>query len=604
MKHGQAENNKTGPAKTGLNNGNLDKSGPVTSGANKPGANSTEASSAKPRKDKIRIQVNGAVGGAQSLTLPAGTTPLEIIGRLKPQTAPPIIAARFNNKILELKSPLKNDGTLLFVTLDSSDGMSVYRRSLTFILIRASREVFANPELYVRHSLSEGYYCEIDLGRTFELEDLHKLEKRMRQIVEADEPFTRQELTVQEALDVFEKDGQMDKVGVLKYRTEPTVNVYKLGPFTDYFYGCLAPSTGYIKMFELRYYPPGFILQFPLQQDPSHVPVFKEQKKVAEVFREYVKWGQILGVANVGDVDEIVQHGEASETVRIAEALHEKKIAQLADLILSKLTRPRLVLVSGPSGSGKTTFSKRLAIQMRVNGLRNVILSLDNYFLDRDETPKDETGEYDFEAPEAIDIELLNSQLLDLFAGKEVSIPRFNFRNGKRSGHRKLRLEPGEILILEGIHALNPILTPSIPSIMKFKIYVSALSQLNIDHHNRVPTTDTRKLRRIVRDHLFRGYGAIGTLSRWQSVSRGEDLYIFPYQEEADAMFNSSLVYELCVLKGYAEKLLAEITDQVPEYAEARRLLRFLSYFLAIRAEEVPRNSILREFIGGSYFKY
>jgi uridine kinase len=273
-------------------------------------------------------------------------------------------------------------------------------------------------------------------------------------------------------------------------------------------------------------------------------------------------------------------------------------------MIASQLTTPRLVLISGPSGSGKTTFSKRLAVQMQVNGLKNVILSLDNYFLDRAETPRDETGEYDFEAPEAIDIDLLNSQLLELFAGKEVAIPRFSFRSGKRDGSRSLRLRPGEILILEGIHALNPILTPSIPSIMKFSIYVSALSQLNIDYHNRVPTTDVRKLRRIVRDNLFRGYAALGTLRRWESVRRGEDQYIFPYQEEADVMFNSSLIYELCVLKGYAEALLMEISNDVREYAEARRLLRFLSYVLSVPSEEVPRNSILREFIGGSIFDY
>jgi uridine kinase len=288
----------------------------------------------------------------------------------------------------------------------------------------------------------------------------------------------------------------------------------------------------------------------------------------------------------------------------VAEAMHERRIAEVARAIALKRGEVRLILIAGPSSSGKTTFSKRLAIQMRVNGLKNAPLSLDNYFLDREETPKDETGEYDFEAPEAIDIDLLNSQLLDLLAGREVAVPRFNFKEGRRKGSRKLRLEPNEVLILEGIHALNPKLTPSIPSIMKFRVYVSALSQLNVDNHNRVPTTDTRKLRRIVRDHLFRGYRALDTLATWQSVRRGEDQYVFPYQEEADMMFNSSLVYELCVLKNYAEPLLAEITDAVPEYAEARRLLRFLSYFLSIKAEEVPRNSILREFIGGSVFKY
>jgi len=551
-------------------------------------------------KPEIKINFDG---GAERV-FPTCTTTLQIIEAVGPRTEHAIVAARFNNKILGLRTPLKIDGTLGFVTLDTADGMSVYRRSLTFILIRAAREIFANPSVYVRHSLSDGYYCEIDLGRTLELEDLLKLETRMREIVAGDEPFVRHEVSVQEALDIFQKDGQVDKVSVLKFRTEPTVNIYSLGKFNDYFYGCLAPSSGYIKYFELRYYPPGFILRFPVHEEPEHIPQFIEQKKMAEVFREYVRWGQILGIARVGDIDKIVSEGEASETVRIAEALHEKKIAQMADMIQSKITLPRLVLISGPSGSGKTTFSKRLAIQMRVNGMKYVALSLDNYFLDREETPKDDTGEYDFEAPEAIDIELLNKQLLELLAGHEVNVPRFNFKEGRRTGYRKFQLDKDEILILEGIHALNPILTPSIPSIMKFRIYVSALSQLNVDNHNRVPTTDTRKLRRIVRDHLFRGYKAMDSLLTWQSVRRGEDQYIFPYQEEADVMFNSSLVYEHCVLKGYAERLLSAITDDVPEYAEARRLLRFLSYFLTIKAEEVPRNSILREFIGGSVFKY
>jgi uridine kinase len=303
-------------------------------------------------------------------------------------------------------------------------------------------------------------------------------------------------------------------------------------------------------------------------------------------------------------MNRIVERKESRRITRVAEALHEKKMAQIADMIAAKVTRPRLILISGPSGSGKTTFSKRLAIQMSVNGLKNVTLSLDNYFLDRDETPRDETGEYDFEAPDALDLELLNHQLLDLIAGKEVKIPRFSFKSGRRVGSRRFRLEPGQILILEGIHALNPSVTPSIPSIMKFEIYVSALTQLNIDDHNRVPTTDTRKLRRIVRDNLFRGYTALDTITRWESITRGENLYIFPYQEEADVMFNSSLVYELCVLKTYAEKLLRQIRDDVQEYAEARRLLRFLSYFLEVPSDEVPRNSILREFIGGSIFKY
>jgi uridine kinase len=551
-------------------------------------------------KTEVRVEIEG--GG--ELSVPVNTTPLDILKRIDLKTEFPVIAARVDNKVRELKSPLERDGRLAFVTMGTRDGMSVYRRSLAFIMIRAAREAFDNSRVHIRHSLSKGYYCEIDLGRMLEPGDLDTLERRMRELVQADEPFIRQEIKMEEALRLFEEDGQLDKVGILKYRTEPTVSIYRLGNFIDYFYGCLAPSTGMISRFELRYYPPGFILRFPLDPDPSGIPPFEEQKKMAEIFREYVHWGRIMGIDNVGLMNQIVERKESRRITRVAEALHEKKMAQIADMIAAKITCPRLILISGPSGSGKTTFSKRLAIQMSVNGLKNVTLSLDNYFLDREETPRDDMGEYDFEAPDALDLDLLNTQLLDLIAGKEVKIPRFSFKSGRRVGWQRFRLDPGQILILEGIHALNPSVTPSIPSIMKFEIYVSALTQLNIDDHNRVPTTDTRKLRRIVRDNLFRGYTALDTITRWESIRRGEDLYIFPYQEEADVMFNSSLVYELCVLKTYAEKLLKEIRDDVEEYAEARRLLRFLSYFLEVPADEVPRNSILREFIGGSIFKY
>ena len=551
-----------------------------------------------------RTEIKMSVEDHGEVTVPLRTTPLVVLEQIGVKTEYPVIAARVNNKVRELKSPLEADGRLAFVTMDTRDGMSVYRRSLAFIMIRAAREAFNNARVHVRHSLSKGYYCDIDLGRTLEPKDLETLDKRMRELVDADEPFIRQEIKVKEALRLFEEDGQHDKVGILKYRKEDTVSIYRLGGYLDYFYGCLAPSTGFIKRFELRYYPPGFILRFPLDPDPSEIPPFEEQKKMAEIFREYVHWGSIMGIDNVGLMNQIVERKESRRITRVAEALHEKKMAQIADMIAEKVTRPRLVLISGPSGSGKTTFSKRLAIQMSVNGLKNVTLSLDNYFLDRDETPRDETGEYDFEAPDALDLDLLNHQLLDLIAGKEVKIPRFSFKSGRRVGSRRFRLEHDQILILEGIHALNPIVTPSIPAIMKFEIYVSALTQLNIDDHNRVPTTDTRKLRRIVRDNLFRGYTALDTLIRWESITRGENLYIFPYQEEADVMFNSSLVYELCVLKTYAEKLLRQIQDDVEEYAEARRLLRFLSYFLEVPSDEVPRNSILREFIGGSIFKY
>jgi uridine kinase len=563
-----------------------------------PGSQEMETTADVP--ETIDVEVDGR----DALKVPVGTSSAKVLELAGIMSDYPVIAARFNNRVRGLDAPLGAGGRLVPIALDTPDGMSVYRRSLAFVLIRAVRETLPGATLYVQHSLSKGYYCEISMGRPLTPQDLAELEARMRMIVEADEPFVRETVPLDEALRTYEQAGQADKVAVLKYRKEPEISIYRLGPFVDHFYGCLAPSTGYVKTFEIRDYPPGFILRFPTSDHPDRLPAFVEQKKLAEIYREYVRWGQIMGVTNVGDLNGVIERGRASDIIKIAEALHEKRIAQLADLIASKLTRPRLVLISGPSSSGKTTFSKRLAIQMRVNALRNISVSTDDYFLDREATPRDENGHYDFETPVAIDIDLLNRQLLDLLAGKEVETPKFSFQEGRRVGSRKIQLAADETLILEGIHALNPILTPSVPSILKFKIYASALSQLKIDHHNRVPTTDMRKLRRIVRDNLYRGYSALDTLRRWPSISRGEDSYVFPFQEEADAMFSTVLIYEPCVLRSYAERLLTEITDDIYEYAEARRLLRFLSYFVEIPAEEVPPNSILREFIGGSAFDY
>ena len=514
-----------------------------------------------------------------------------------------IVAAKVNNDIKELSYRLEEDCMVRFLDLTDEDGMRIYRRSLHFLLVKAVHDVFPERKVIISHSIGKGVYCEVIGDKEIDEQDLSKIENRMREIVEERIPFIKKTMSTNEAKEIYKKNNRLDKFHAIEYRTKSYVTVYKCGDMEDYFYGYMVPDTGYLKKFSLRLYKPGFVLSYPTKYNPDAIPEFGEQKMLFEVFREYKRWGHILGIDNVGELNDIIKNGQISDIIRVSEALHEKKIAQIADAITVSTPQKRIVLISGPSSSGKTTFANRLAIQLRVNGIKPVTISLDDYFVDREHTPVDENGELDFEALEAIDLELFNKHLLELICGNEVEIPIFNFPNGCRESFgRKLRIEDDQIIIIEGIHGLNEKLTFSIPAENKFKIYVSALTSMNIDDHNRIPSTDNRIIRRIVRDYQFRGSSALSTIKRWPSVRRGEDRNIFPFQEEADIMFNSSLMYELGVLKVFAEPLLTEVDSSHPEYSEAKRLLEFLSYFLPLDSKEIPANSILREFIGGSCF--
>lgn len=514
-----------------------------------------------------------------------------------------IVAAKVNNDIKELSYHLYDNCKVEFIDLTYDDGMRIYRRSLSFILIKAVNDLFPDRKVIIGHSISKGIYCEVKGDTLLTVEEVDLIKNRMQEIVASKIPFVKKIMSIDEAKEVFRKVGRMDRYHAIEHREKPYVTIYKCEEFEDYFYGYMVPDTGYLKYFDVKYYSPGLILMYPDKSNPEVIPKFKEQKKLFSIFKEYKNWGNILGVANVGALNDIVKEGKINEMIRVAEALHEKKIAQIADMIAFNKNKKKIVLIAGPSSSGKTTFAHRLSIQLRVNGLKPVTISLDDYFVDRELTPRDETGDYDFEALEAIDLMLFNQHLSDLISGKEVDIPIFNFHKGCREDYcRKLKITENQILIIEGIHGLNEKLTASIPKESKFKIYVSALTSMNIDDHNRIPTTDTRIIRRIVRDFQFRGCSAINTIKRWPSVRRGEEKNIFPFQEEADVMFNSALIFELGVLKTYAEPLLADIDISQPEYSEARRLIEFLTNFLPIETKEIPINSIIREFIGGSCF--
>lgn len=514
-----------------------------------------------------------------------------------------IIAAKVNNDIKELNYVLYESCKVDFLDISKDDGMRIYRRSLYFIMIKAVHDLYPGRKVAIHHSISKGIYCEVTGDKELDENEVIAIEKRMFELVDMKLPFIKCILPLEDAKKMFITSGQLDRFHAVEYRKKPYVSIYKCDGLEDYFYGYMAPDTGYIKLFALRHYGTGIILLFPDKQKPDQLPVFKEQKKLFKIFTEYKRWGHILGVDNVGALNDIVESGQISDFIRVSEALQEKKIAQIADMISGSTEKKRIVLIAGPSSSGKTTFAHRLEIQLRVNGLRPVTISLDDYFVNREKTPLDEKGEYDFEALEAIDVELFNEQLASLIAGREVEIPIFNFPNGCREKTgRKLKIEDDQIIIIEGIHGLNEKLTQTIPKSKKFKIYISAITSMNIDNHNRIPTTDARIIRRIVRDFQFRGSSAISTIKRWPSVRRGEEKNIFPFQEEADIMFNSAMIYELGVLKTFAEPLLADVDASQPEYSEARRLIEFLSYFLPIEGKEIPANSIIREFVGGSCF--
>ncbi len=537
----------------------------------------------------------------------SGITVLNVVKKLKSKkTFYKYIAAYLDNKIVDLHHKLKKDHNISLVTIKNLEGLRIYQRSLVFVLIRAVKELFKKKEqLKVLHSISGGLYCELKCGKEITPELIKKITVKMQEIIDKDEPFIRTVLEHEDWIEVFKKQGSKDKVELAKYLLAPALSVYSCGWLKEYFYGSLVPSTGYLKFFHLKYYPPGFIIRHPSQRSGTKIPKFHDQAQLFKIFNEHEKWGEILNINTVSDLNRMIQHGRIKDLIIISEVLHEKKIGYIADKISELKDSVKMILIAGPSSSGKTTFAKRLSIHLKINGFNPIQISLDDYFVDRDKTPLDEKGEHDFEAIEAIDIKLFNKNLNGLLKGKEVQIPTYNFKTGQREweGHH-LKMQKNSILIIEGIHGLNPALTPNIDNKYIFKIYVSALTQLNVDKYNRIPTTDTRILRRIVRDSLFRNYSAVNTIKRWPSVRRGEDKYIFPYQENADIMFNSALIYEIAILKRFAEQNLRSVTRDNPQYSEATRLLKFLGYFIDIPSSSVPQTSILKEFIGKSSFHY
>ncbi len=516
----------------------------------------------------------------------------------------PIIAAIVDGNLRELTYVLDKDCEVEFIDMSTETGMKIYLRSLIFLFVKACHDVIPNCQVRVEHSLGDGLYSELMAEEPIDEEEVEAIENRMRQLVEKDVPIKKYKMPIEDALDIFKKAGMQDKVRLLKYRKEEYINIYELDGMKNYFYGYMVPSTGYLRWFKLRFYLPGIILQHPSKTNPTYIAPYREQPKLSSIFRESNRWAQILGIPDVGALNDCIRSGKSGEVIRIAEALHEKKIAQIADIIYKDSEQLRIILIAGPSSSGKTTFAQRLIVQLMVNGLKPISISLDDYFLDRDKTPLGEDGKPNFEALEAIDLKLFNQQLTRLIQGKEVILPKFNFQTGKREYRNyPIKIEKDQPIIIEGIHGLNEHLTASIPKENKFKIYVSALTQINLDNHNRISTTDTRLLRRIVRDSWSRAADAKKTISIWPSVMKGAQENIFPYQEEADIMFNSALVYEIPVLKKYVVPLLKQIKIQEPEYIKANHLLKFLEYVEPIDDErDIPLTSIIREFIGGGCF--
>lgn len=539
-------------------------------------------------------------------TVDYGTRVCELLEEEECKGLPyPPVAALVNNELVSLSFKIEINAALKPITLETQQGTEVYRRSLCFLLAIASKELFPDRRLIISHSLGKSYYYYFDGMLDVDPRDIEKLETRMREIVEKDIPIQRRVISYAEALTHFEEQKQHDTSLLLQQQNSNKVPVYVCGNFTDLAHGPLVPQIGLLNVFKLMDFTQGFLLRYPPRGKPDRMEPFENSPLLVSVYKEYKAWGKILGVNSVGRLNEIIYSKQVQEFIRVAEALHDKKIAEIADKVLERKGNVHVVLIAGPSSSGKTTFSKKLAIQLRVVGFNPVSISLDDYFVNRELNPRDENGNYDFEALEALDIELLNNNLLDLFSGKEVEIPSFDFKTGSRKkGGRKLHLTDRNLLIIEGIHGLNEKLTPLISPEMKYKIYVSALTQLNLDDHNRISTTDNRLLRRIVRDYSFRGYSAVETLDRWPSVRKGEDKNIFPFQNNADSAFNSALDYELAVLKTYAEPLLKSVKPIHDFYNEAIRLTSFLSNFNPLPANYVPEQSILREFIGGSIFSY
>lgn len=518
------------------------------------------------------------------------------------QFAAPVVAADVDGQLRELTYPIQMDASVRPIDMSESDGALIYRRSLNFLLEMAFADLFPGAELRIDHSISfGGYYCQVNGRGPLAEDELSRLRAHMQQLVEADIPFTKREVPLRDAIQYFQSLGYVDKVRLLKYRRKDYLTLYTLRDRMDYHHGYMVPSTGYLKWFELVVSNGGFTLRFPRRHSPTSLEPITPYPQLLAAFRLYGDWLEHLGIDNVGALNDAIQGGRVHEVVLVSEALHEQNIADIAKQV--KSSSAPIVLIAGPTSSGKTTFSRRLTIQLLAVGVSPYTLELDNYFVARAQTPPGADGKPDFESLEAVDLARLATDLEQLLAGKHARLPRYNFETGLSESGEEVQLRPGQPIIMEGIHGLNPRLLPESLGGRAFRIYVSALTQLNLDRHNRVSTTDTRLLRRIVRDARERGYSAKETIARWESVRRGEKRYIFPYQENADVMFNSALVFELSALKAFAEPLLRQVPHGVPEFIEAKRLLAFLEWFLPIDAALIPGNSIVREFLGGSILR-
>nr|WP_314519050.1 nucleoside kinase [uncultured Prevotella sp.] len=540
----------------------------------------------------------------KSLKVPMGSTLSDVFKEINLQMPYGPVSAKVNNKVEGLHYRLYHNKDVEYLDLHTQSGIRTYTRSLFLVLCKAVHDLYSRSEVIIDIPVSNGYYCNLKLGHAITAEDVNRIRTRMQEIVNAHLPIQRFETTTEEAIDMFSKLGDEQKAKLLKSSGTLYTVYYVLDDYKDYYYGSMLTNTSQLYLFGLEPYFDGVLLRIPSVQDPSQLGALIRQDKMFEVFKEHHRWQSLLGIKTVGDFNEAVGNGEATNLINVSEALQEKKISQIADKIAAKKDI-KVVLIAGPSSSGKTTFCKRLSVQLLASGVKPVQISLDDYFVNREETPKDEQGEYDYESIYALNIPLINEQFNALFNGQEVELPKYNFQTGssEKSGN-KLHLEENNVLVVEGIHALNPTLTAQIPDDKKFKIYASALTTILLDNHNYIPTTDNRLLRRIVRDYKYRGCSAQETIRRWPSVRAGENKWIFPYQEQADVMFNTAMLFELAVIKPQAEEVLEQVPENCEEYAEAYRLRKFLKYFSPLPFRDLPPTSLLREFLGGSSFKY
>ena len=537
--------------------------------------------------------------------IPSGMSLKELAEEINVQLTYPILGAKVNNELKSLNYELYKNKVITFVDATDSAGYGMYERSLCFLLYKAVKDVYAEEDIIIKHSISGGKFCEFE-NPNFDVTDevVQNLKKRMLQLVADDIPFIRGYLLTDEALSLYVQNKMYDKEKLLKNRASFYTSVYELDKTINYFFGCLVPSTGYLKYFDIVKYENGILLSTPSRRFPNKLSPVKKSPKLFNVFKEHKEWVKIIGSPYVGDLNEKILQGKSTEVILLSEALHEKKLATIADEIKHR-DEVKIVLISGPSSSGKTTSCRRLSVQLGVLGFQPVQLSVDNYFVEREQTPLDENGNYDFEHINALDLDLFNQHLQDLIAGKEIEVPTFDFVQGKKIWKgNKLQMNEKSILVVEGIHCLNPLLTQSIDSSKKYKVFVSALTSLAIDKHNPIHSSDNRLIRRIVRDFNYRGYSAEDTISRWASVRNGEEKWIFPFQENADAMFNSAMLCELNLLKKHAMPIINRVAECSSEYTEVRRLKKMLGYFVGIDDENVPHYSILREFFGGSIFSY